>query len=351
MDREKMKAAVDRVYRDMAGTMAATLGFLGVKTGLFRALAGAGPLTAAQVAGRTGLHARYVEEWLKAMVAARYVEYDPAAQTFALSEEHAYLLAADGSDHDAGSLFTAIPALVRAAPQVAAAFREGGGVPFSAYGEDNVDAFDAMNRGRYELRLAQEWLAAVPDAVAALHAGGAALDIGCGVGRVSLALARAFPAAQCVGADLSEISIAKAQAAARAAGLDGRVRFSHGSLDALPPGERYALITAMDCIHDLAAPVETLRALHGRLAPGGVLFVMEPKVADRLEDNRGDIATMYYGFSVLHCMTQSLAAGGAGLGACLGAAGIERLVREAGFTRFEVLPIKSSVNLYYAVRQ
>jgi hypothetical protein len=81
-----------------------------------------------------------------------------------------------------------------------------------------------------------------------------------------------------------------------------------------------------------------------------VLFVMEPKVADRLEDNRNDIAAMYYGFSVLHCMTQSLAAGGPGLGTCLGAAGMERLMGEAGFTRFEVLPIKSAVNLYFAVR-
>lgn len=345
-----MKAAVEQVYRDMAGTMAATLGYLGVKTGLFRVLANAGPLTSAQVTERSGLQARYVEEWLKGMVAARYLDYLPAAQTFSLSEERGYLLAADGSDHDAGSLFTWIPALVRVAPQVAEAFRRGGGVPFSAYGEDNVDALDAMNRGRYERQLAQEWLATVPDAVAALQAGATALDIGCGVGRVSLALARAFPIARCVGADLSEVSIGKAQAAARTEGLAGRVRFSHGSLDALPPGERYALITAMDCIHDFPAPLETLRAVRERLASGGVLFVMEPKVADRLEDNRSDIAAMFYGFSVLHCMTQSLAADGAGLGACLGAAGMERLTREAGFTRFEVLPIRSVVNLYYAVR-
>jgi 2-polyprenyl-3-methyl-5-hydroxy-6-metoxy-1,4-benzoquinol methylase len=349
MNKDKLKIAVDQVYRDLAGAMAATLGFLGVKTGLFRAMAGAGPLTVAQVVERTGLQSRYVEEWLKAMVAARYLAYDPAAETFALSEEHAYLVAAPGTDHDAGALFGAVPGLVGAAGRVSRAFRDGGGVPFSEYGDEFVDALDAMNRGQYELRLTQQWLHSMPAVVQALQAGTAALDIGCGVGRVSIALAKAFPASRFVGVDLSESSIRKAQAAGQAAGLADRVAFIHGTLDALAPGQRFGLITACDCVHDFTAPLETLRGLKRRLTGDGTLFVVEPKVADRLEDNQTDIATLFFGFSVLHCMTQSLAGGGPGLGTCLGAAGMERLVREAGFTRFQVLPVKSLVNLFYAV--
>ena len=70
------------------------------------------------------------------------------------------------------------------------------------------------------------------------------------------------------------------------------------------------------------------------LKPDGTLFVVEPKAADRLEDNRNSVATMFYGFSIFHCMTQSLARGGPGLGTCMGPAAAEKLLREAGFSRF-----------------
>jgi hypothetical protein len=87
------------------------------------------------------------------------------------------------------------------------------------------------------------------------------------------------------------------------------------------------------------------------LAAGGTLFIIEPKAADRLEDNRNPVATMFYGFSIFHCMTQSLARGGPGLGTCLGPAGTERVVREAGFTRFRPLDIKSQTNLFYCANK
>jgi hypothetical protein len=96
--------------------------------------------------------------------------------------------------------------------------------------------------------------------------------------------------------------------------------------------------------------VKTLREVPELLRPDGVAFVVEPKAADRLEDNRNPVATMFYGFSIFHCMTQSLARGGPGLGTCMGPAGAEKLLREAGFSSFEILPVKSQVNLFYAAR-
>jgi 2-polyprenyl-3-methyl-5-hydroxy-6-metoxy-1,4-benzoquinol methylase len=110
------------------------------------------------------------------------------------------------------------------------------------------------------------------------------------------------------------------------------------------------LITACDCIHDFAEPHSTLRKLRELLKPDGTLFIIEPEVADRLEDNLNSVATMFYGFSLFHCMTQSLASGGLGLGTCLGPSRTEELVREAGFRRFEMLEIKSPVNLFYAAQ-
>jgi len=53
---------------------------------------------------------------------------------------------------------------------------------------------------------------------------------------------------------------------------------------------------------------------------------------------------------VFHCMTQSLARGGPGLGTCLGPAATEQLVRQAGYSRFQRLDIKSLTNLFYSAQ-
>ena len=98
------------------------------------------------------------------------------------------------------------------------------------------------------------------------------------------------------------------------------------------------------------APLLTLKQIRTLLKPTGTLFIIEPRAADKLEENINPIATMLYGFSIFHCMTQSLAQGGPGLGTCMGPARTEALLREAGFQGFQQLDIKSPTNLYYAAR-
>jgi len=350
MDKDKVKAFTNQMFGHIAGAMAMGLSYVGTKTGLFRAMAGKGPLTIEQVVAESGLQSRYVEEWLKGMACAGYLEYDPDGETFTLPDEHAYLLASDGTDHFAGGLIYMVPVLLGVAPKVAEAFRSGGGVSFDHYGEEGILALDLVNRGNYEHRFASYWLQALPEVVEQLEAGARVLDVGCGTGYVSLALAKAFPESHFTGVDPDRESIQQASANAAANEMEDRVRFLAQNAAELPPGERFDLITACDCVHDFAAPLETLRELKTRLEPEGVLLVIEPKVADRLEDNHNPIATMFYGFSVFHCMTQSLAQGGPGLGTCMGPARTEQLMREAGFSRFEVLAINSQVNLFYAVR-
>ena len=322
----------------MAGAMSAGMVYLGLQTGLFRALKG--PMTAAAVASASGLEARYVEEWLKGMTSAGYLDYDPAKQTFTLPEEHAYFLTSEGTDHFVGGLFAAVPPMLRVAPEVARAFREGGGVAFSDFGPGCVEALDLINRGQYESRLAGYWLKALPEAMAKLAAGGRALDVGCGSGAVCAALKKAFPKAEVVGMDPDQESIRRARAAAPHA------KFS----TEMPTGQSFDLITLCDVLHDLAAPVQTLREIRALLAPEGVLFIVEPKAADRLEDNRDAVSTTFYGFSLFHCMTQSLARGGPGLGTCLGPAATRNLLHDAGFSRVEPLDLKSLTNLFYAAR-
>ena len=350
MDKDRLKRFTDQVFRDMAGAMSAGLAYLGVRTGLFRTMAGKGPMTLAQVTDESGLQRRYVEEWLKGMVCAGYLDYEPDEQRYRLPDEHAYLLASDGTDHFAGGLYHMAPALLRVAPDVARAFEQGGGVPFGHYGEEGILALDLINRGNYQHRFASFWLQALPEVVERLELGASVLDVGCGVGRVPLALARAFPRSQFVGVDLDRASIDAARSSAAAEGLSDRVLFHAGALRELDAGAGFDLITACDCVHDFAAPRDTLREIRQLLKDDGTLFVVEPKVADVLEDNINPVATMFYGFSVFHCMTQSLAQGGPGLGTCMGPARTEALMKDAGFGHFETLAIKSQVNLFYSVR-
>ena len=329
VSKEQAKQALDKLFGDMAGAMAAGMAYVGVRTGLFKSMTNRGSLTADQVVEISKLQPRYVEEWLKGMTAAGYLQYDPGAQTYALPEELAYFLASDDTDHFVGGLFAMVPPLMRVAPDVARAFAEGGGVRFEEFGPDCVHALDLINHGQYQARLA---------------AGGRALDVGCGSGSVCGAMAKAFPAAEIVGIDPDPESIRRAQQSFPA------LKFLQETTSGMRGDGGFDLITLCDVLHDLAAPLATLREIRALLKPDGVLFIVEPKAADRLEDNRNPVATTFYGFSLFHCMTQSLARGGPGLGTCMGPAATGKLVREAGFTRCDPLDIKSLTNLFYAAR-
>ncbi|HMK70711.1 MAG TPA: class I SAM-dependent methyltransferase [Xanthobacteraceae bacterium] len=350
MDKNKVKAFADKVFTDMAGAMTAGMAYVGTKTGLFRVMAGKGPMRLEDLVGESGLNRRYVEEWLKGMTCAEYLEYDPIGETYRLPDEQAFLLASDDTDHFMGGLFGMAPVLLRVASDVATAFVRGGGVRFEEFGPDGVVGLDLINRGQYEQRLTSYWLKTLPPVMARLQTGARALDVGCGAGRVCIAIARDFPQTEVIGIDPDPESIRQARAAAAAAGVAERITFLAATADDLDRDKPFDLITVFDCIHDFAAPQRTLEQIRALLKPDGTLFIVEPKAADRLEDNINPIATMLYGFSLFHCMTQSLANGGPGLGTCLGPVRTQALVDAAGFRSFEQLDIKSPVNLFYAAR-
>ncbi len=350
MDKDKIKSFAEKVYGDMAGAMAMGMAYIGVEKGLFRAMAGKGAMTSADVVAASALQPRYVEEWLAGMTAAGYLEYDPDATTFQLPDEYSYLLASEGTDHFMGGLFHFAPVALSIAPKVADAFENGGGVKFEECGPECVKALDLMNSGQYEQRLPSYWLAQMPDVVERLEAGGRVLDVGCGVGRVATTIAKAIPDAIVIGLDPDRESIRQAREAASAAGLGERVTFVANTTRDYEAEEPFDLITAFDCVHDFAEPVATLEEVRSLLSPEGTLFIVEPRAGDRLEENIHPLGAVYYGFSLFHCMTQSLANGGPGLGTCMGPAKTEALVRQAGFSRFERLGIRSQTHLFYAAK-
>ncbi|MBL8381125.1 MAG: class I SAM-dependent methyltransferase [Burkholderiales bacterium] len=351
MDKQKSQAFMQKVVGDVGTAMAAALVLAGDRAGLFKAMAGAGAIDAADFAARAGLHPRYAGEWLAAMACAGYVDYDAAADTFTLPQEHALFLTDPATEYYLGGLFSGLPGLMAMAPRLAEAFQKGGGIAFKEFGADLPVALEQMNRGVYENRLVKSWLPAVPGVVERLSAGGRAIDIGCGTGIVPITMARAYPQAVIEGLDLDEQSIAIARGYARAAGLTDRPRFIHGPAEALAAEAPYDFISTFDVIHDLPDPLGVLESIRGALAEGGTYLMVEPRVDDRLEKNLGNpFGRMLHAISCLHCVPQSLAQGGPGLGACWGPAKARALAAEAGFTSFEDLPIRSPAMAFYALR-
>jgi 2-polyprenyl-3-methyl-5-hydroxy-6-metoxy-1,4-benzoquinol methylase len=350
MDKDKSTKFMLKVVGDVATAMAAGLLVVGDKAGLFKHMAGAGPLGAAELADRSGVRVRYVEEWLGAMAGAGYVEYDAKGDRFTLPDEHAQFLTDPGSEFYLGGLYGSLPGLLAMAPKLAQAFQTGSGISFADFGSDLPQMLEVMNRPVYEARLVQQWLPALPGVVERLQAGGRALDVGCGTGVVPLTIAKAFPAATVAGIDLDQRSIDIAKGYARDAGLQGRLQFAAQPVEDLPLTPGWDLITTFDVMHDLPDPVGAMKRIRAALAPGGTYLMVEPKVADDLETNMGNpFARMFYGISCLHCVPQSLAQGGLGLGACWGEKRARALSAEAGFTKFERLGIRTAGLVFYGL--
>lgn len=350
MDKQKSTQFMMKVVGDIGTALAAGLLLVGDRCGLFKAMAGAGPLSCTALAARAGVSSRYVEEWLAVMTGAGYVEHDPVAETFALPDEHAMFLADASSEYYLGGLFQGLPGLLAMAPRLVTAFKTGEGVSFSDFGAQLPEALEAMNRAVYESRLTRSWLPAMPDVVARLLAGGRALDVGCGTGVVPLTLARAFPAATIAGLDFDARSIDIARGYAHEAGLGNQITFLAAPAEHLPTEPGWDFISSFDVIHDLPDPLGAMKRIRSALNEGGTYLMVEPKVADQLENNvQNPFARMLYAISCLHCVPQSLAQGGPGLGACWGEGRARAMAHDAGFTRFERLDIRSPAMAFYAL--
>jgi SAM-dependent methyltransferase len=334
LDEARVEAFAGRLVGLYNGGMLSHLIDIGHRTGLFAALA-EGSATSAELARRADLQERYVREWLGAMATGEIVDYDPAAGSFRLPAEHAVCLTGHGSANLA-PISRLVTHLAKHLDAVTRAFREGGGVPYAAYRPEFTDVMDALGRGVFDELLLDRYVPLVPGLAERLAAGARVADVGCGTGHAMVLLAAAFPASTFVGYDLAPDAIARARSEAAAAGL-GNVHFEVGDAARLVVEEPLDVVFAFDAIHDQAEPAAVLARIHAALAPGGSFVMTEPRASSNLEDNLGNpFAPMLYATSVLHCMTVSLASGGAGLGAAWGEQVARDMLAQAGFGEVSV---------------
>jgi 2-polyprenyl-3-methyl-5-hydroxy-6-metoxy-1,4-benzoquinol methylase len=352
IDPEALKDYAKRVFGALGGAMTSAMIYLGDRLGLYSALADGGPLTSEELASRTGLHERWVREWMHQQGAAGVLAHRGDGR-FELPAEGVLVLANEAHPANGIGFFSQLPQMLALAEQLPESFRSGVGLPYDALGPEGARGIERGLAPWFRALLVPFALPRVPGAVERLRAGALVADVGCGAGVALLEMAKAFPASHFHGYDISQHALARAEANRKAAGL-ANARFHDALVDPLPDDGRFALVTTFDCLHDMTDPAGMTRAIRRALRDDGVWFIADIKAQPSYEDNvaKNPMAAMMYGTSVLTCMSSALSeAGGAGLGTLgLHAELARSMARDAGFSQFETLDLGHPVNAFYVAR-
>ncbi len=349
-------AFADRLFRSSLGYFDIFSIHLGNRLGLYRTLAEAGPTTSSELAERAGIAERYAREWLEQQATAGILSAEIPADgpaRFEVPAGHAEVLLDGDSLSFMGASVTQLMALRGAFDRVVEAFRNGGGVPYEAYGVDGVEGQGGSNRPVFLTTLPNEWLPAIPEVHARLSSSPSArvLDVGCGTGWSSIAMATAYPGVTVDGFDPDETSVELARGNAEAAGVSDRVRFHAKDAGSLATDGPVAFATAFECIHDMARPVEVLRAVHGALDAAGAMLVVDERTKEAFSGEPDEREAYFYGWSILDCLPSGMfEQPSAGTGTVMRPETLRGYASEAGFTRFEVLPIEHDDFRLYLLR-
>lgn len=332
LDDACVEAFAERLFSIYTAGMLNLMIDVGHRTGLFETLA-AGAGTSVDLAERAGLDERYVREWLGSVVAGGIVDYDPASRLYSLPAEHAVCLTGGGSS-DLAPFSQVLALLAKHVDGAARVFRSGGGIPYEEFRPEFTDVMDGLSRGLFDGQLI-DTIIPLTGLVDRLTAGIRVCDIGCGTGHSTNVLAAAYPSSTFVGYDIAADALERARGEAAEKGLPN-VMFEQLDLVSLPAAQQFDAVFAFDVIHDQVDPVTVLDRVHGALSPGGLFVMMDTNASSNLEENTANpFAPMLYAISTLHCMTVSLAHGGAGLGTVWGDQLARRMLTDAGFTDVE----------------
>jgi len=350
IDQNRLQTFLERAVGDLSAGYGGVMVSLGSKLGLYKALSGAGPVSARELAARAGCAERYVREWLNAQAAGGYVEYHAVSDTYELTPEQALVLADEDSPVYIPNAWQVPASMWFDEDKAIEAFRTGKGVAWGDHDGRLYCGVAAFYRNAYRGSLVSEWLPALDGVVEKLEAGSTVADVGCGHGHSSILMAAAFPDSRFHGFDVHAASIAEARRNAQAAGVADRVRFDIGRA-ADYAGRDFDLICFFDCLHDMGDPLAAARHAYDALAPDGTVMLIEPFANDRVEDNRSAVARLYYAASTTLCCAHAISEGGhLVLGAQAGEARLAEVFRKAGFTHFR-RAAETPFNLILEVRR
>jgi 2-polyprenyl-3-methyl-5-hydroxy-6-metoxy-1,4-benzoquinol methylase len=332
INEQRLNAFLGKAVGDLGAAIGAVLILLGDELGLYRELAKT-PLTAAELAERTGTNERYIREWLASQAAGGYAHYEASSGKYSLSEEQALCLANPNGPVDLAGAYAIVEDLFYVKKRARDKFRSGEGMEWGEHHPCLFHGTERFFRASYNVNLLDSWLPALDGVTQRLSRGGRAADVGCGHGASTILMAKAFPKSEFIGIDYHEASIQTARTRATEAGVSN-AHFE--TADAVSYQQRdLDFIAFFDCLHDMADPSGAARHACKALKPDGVCMVVEPLAGDRVEDNLNPVGRVYYGASALVCVPVSLARRGPALGAQAGEKRLRKvIVEDGGFTRF-----------------
>ena len=346
---EDLEAFLGRFVNDLGSALAGANVVLGDRLGLYQALAARPAATPEQIAADTSTDPRYVREWLCGQAAGGYVEYDPSDGTFSMTAAQAFCLADPQSPAYVPGAFQLAASVYKDETKVQDAFRTGAGVGWHEHHTDLFEGTERFFRPGYVANLVEAWLPALDGVEGKLLTGASVADIGCGHGASTIIMAEAFPRSTFVGFDYHAASIEKAREAAKAAGVDDRVRFEVAGAGDYP-GTGYDLVAMFDCLHDMGDPVGASRHVLRSLDLSGTWLIVEPAAADTVEENLNPVGRIFYNASTMLCVPASRSQEvGLCLGAQAGPARIESVAREGGFSKFRTAT-QTPFNLVFEAR-
>jgi SAM-dependent methyltransferase len=335
INEDKMNAFLAKVVGDFGAALSSSLAYIGTKLGLYEAMANSGPVTAKELAERTGTVERYIREWLINQAAGGYVEYDAAADRYVLPAEQAAALTDQSSPFYVGGGFYVVKAMTAAQSHILDAFKNGGGL---LWGDNDPELFlgtERFFRPGYATHLIASWIPSLTGIEDKLKAGAKVADIGCGHGSSTIIMAQAFPNTRFWGFDNHEGSVLTARGRAADAGVSDRVTFEVANARDFPTIEGgYDLIAFFDCLHDMGDPSGAAKRASENLAPDGSALIVEPMAGNTVAENFNPIGRTFAAASTLCCTANSLALGGPALGAVATEETLRNTVLAGGFKQF-----------------
>ncbi|HEY2052510.1 MAG TPA: methyltransferase domain-containing protein [Solirubrobacterales bacterium] len=330
IDPKKLEAFMGQAVSDMGAVISAPLFVIGERMGLYKAMAGAGPMTSQEVADRAGVAERSVREWLRNQAAGGYVTYDADADAYELPPEQAMALADEESPFYLLGAYELITSLYADEDKIAAAFKSGEGMGWHEHDHRLFEGTERFFRPGYKGHLVAEWIPALEGVEAKLNEGAKVADIGCGYGASTVLMAEAFPKSEFHGFDYHLESIDHAREAATDAGINNTDFDVATAKDY--PGTDYDLVAVFDCLHDMGDPIGASTHIHDSLAPDGTWLIVEPFAGDHVEDNLNPVGRVFYGASTMICTPASLDQEvGMALGAQAGQERLTEVIKEGGF--------------------
>jgi 2-polyprenyl-3-methyl-5-hydroxy-6-metoxy-1,4-benzoquinol methylase len=334
VDEARLEQFLGQAVTDIGAAMNGVLVMMGGELGLWKALAGAGPVSCAEIAETSGVAERYVREWASAQAASGYLEYDADADTFTLPPEQAMAFADEDSPVYLLGGYHLISSAFKDREKIEERFRSGDGFGWHEHDPELFLGTEQFFRPGYRAHLVAEWIPALDGMDERLHGGAKVADIGCGHGISTILMAQAYPDSTFHGYDYHDASIERARQIAEAEGVSGNTEFEEASAKEFP-GDGYDLVCFFDCLHDMGDPVGALKHVRETIDDDGSVMLVEPFAADSLTENLNPVGRVYYAASTLICTPSSLDQEvGLGLGAQAGEERLREVAEKAGFTRF-----------------